>query len=436
MIKMTEYAKRRKALMQKLGPTGIVILPAAPKVIRNGDAHYPYRQNSDFYYLTGFDEPDAVLILAPKRKDGEYILFSQVRNPEHEKWEGPIVGQINARKQFLADQAFPITQFETILPTLLSERKSIHYTLGQNKAFDSIIMQAVNQLRAKIRGGAQSPITFVDLDPSIHEMRLFKSPTEVDLIQKAINITGSAHIHAMQFCQPGINECELDALLTYEFKRQGSPYPAYTSIVGAGANTCVLHYTQNNKIIADGDLVLIDAGAEYQNYAADITRTFPANGRFSPEQRAVYEVVLASQLAGIKKIKSGHAWMAVQEAIIKVITEGLIELGILKGKLSELMAKKAYLPFYMHQSGHWLGLDVHDVGQYKINTKWRKLMPGMVLTVEPGIYISADIPNVHKRWHNIGVRIEDDVLVTDTGCKVLSQYIPKTIADIETIMAN
>jgi Xaa-Pro aminopeptidase len=436
MIKMNEYAKRRKELMQKIGPNGIVILSSAPEVYRNGDAVYAYRQNSDFYYLTGFEEPEAVLVLAPKRKEGEYILFNRVRDRDREIWDGPRAGQEGAVKDFSADQAFPISELSLILPELLAGRDAIHYPLGINRDFDKVLMHAVNKVRSKVRGGMQSPMAFVDITPSLHEMRLFKSPAEVALMQKAVDITEKAHVRAMQFCQPGVYEYQIEAEIMYEFQRNGARFPAYNSIVGAGRNACILHYVNNNQKVADGDVVLIDAGAEYQNYAADITRTFPANGRFTGEQRAIYELVLESQLAAIKSIKPGASWTNAQNIIVKIITQGLIDLGILKGSLDNLIEKQAYFPFYMHRSGHWLGLDVHDVGRYRIESKWRSLQPGMVFTVEPGIYISADIPGVHKRWHNIGVRIEDNVLVTEKGREVLSQKIPKTVAEIEAIMAN
>jgi Xaa-Pro aminopeptidase len=433
---MTEYAKRRKEFMRNIGPTGIVILPSAAEVARNGEAVYSFRQNSDFYYLTGFDEPESVLVLAPKRKEGEFILFSRVRDRDREIWDGPRAGQEGARKQFLADQAFPISELETMLPTLLAGRESIHYTLGLDKAFDQTLLDCINHVRAKIRTGLQFPIAFIDIATSLHEMRLFKSAAEVATMQKAVDITHGAHVNAMKACRPGMHEYQLEAELMYEFLRHGARAPAYNSIVGSGHNACILHYVSNNKKIHDGDLVLIDAGAEYQNYAADITRTFPANGRFSAEQRAIYELVLKAQLAGIKAVKPGALFTAPQKAIVSIITEGLIELGLLKGKLSKLIENEAYFSFYMHRSGHWLGLDVHDVGRYRIENKWRCFEPGMVLTVEPGIYISADIPNVPKRWHNIGVRIEDNVLVTQKGNQVLSKHIPKTVADIESIMAK
>lgn len=436
MITMKEYAKRRKTMMQKIGSKSILILPTAPESPRNGDAFFAYRQNSDFYYLTGFNEPEAMLILAPKRAEGEFLLFNRVRDRDREIWDGPRAGQEGARKKFLADVAYPVNEFSLLLPELLAGRESVYYPLGINLEFDKILINAVNQVRAKIRGGTQTPLAFVDITPTLHEMRLFKSPEEVEVMQKAVDITAEAHVRAMSVCRPGMMEYELEAELMYIFQKNGARSPAYNSIVGSGRNSCILHYIENNQKMKDGDLVLIDAGAEYHNYAADITRTFPANGKFSGEQRAIYELVLDSQLAAIKTVKPGAGWTAAQDVILKIITQGLIDLGILKGRLDDLIEKQAYMPFYMHKSGHWLGLDVHDVGRYRLDTKWRKLKSGMVFTIEPGIYISADIPGVPKRWHNIGVRIEDDVLVTDKGCRVLSQQIPKTVADIEAIMAD
>ena len=436
MITMSEYAKRRSVLMRKIGASDIVILPAATELFRNNDTVFPFRQNSDFYYLTGFNEPDAVLLLMPSRRDGEFILFNRERNLEREVWDGPRAGQAGAKQQFKADQAYPYHMLEAMLPGLLAGRKTIHYPVGRCQAFDKTILDAVNTLRARVRRGIQAPTVFADVSPTIHEMRLFKSKEEIATIQKAIDITAHAHQSAMEACRPGMNERELEAVLSYEFKRRGAQQCAYSPIVGAGANACVLHYVRNDAKIKNGDLVLIDAGAEYENYASDITRTFPANGRFTSEQRAIYEIVLEAQLAGIKAVKPGALWDAPQTAILKVITQGLLDLGILKGKLSVLLEKQAYFPFYMHGYGHWMGLDVHDVGSYKAGERFRPLKAGMVLTVEPGIYIAANQKGVHKRWHNIGVRIEDDVLVTGKGCKVLSQGIPKTIAAIEKLMGG
>lgn len=435
MIKMAEFAKRRKQLMQKVGPDSIVILTAAPAVARNHYHEYPYRQNSDFYYLTGFEEPEAVLVLTPKRKGGEFILFNRVRDREKEIWDGYRAGQEGARKTFGADVAYPIAELSKKLPELMEGRNQIYYTLGVDKEFDNVVLDAVNQLRVRIRSGVQSPLEFIDIKSVLDEMRLIKSPAEIALMRKAAEISADAHIRAMKFCKPGVNEYQLEAEITHEFQRQGARFCAYTPIIGSGSNSCILHYNSNNQVIKNGDMVLIDAGSEYQNYASDVTRTFPANGRFSPEQKAIYEIVLAAQLAGIKAVRPGTPWPKIDEICVKIITQGLVDVGLLKGIVDDLIAKQAYFPFYMHRSGHWLGLDTHDAGRYKVADKWRKLAPGMVRTVEPGIYISADIPGVHKRWHNIGVRIEDDVVVTKTGCQVLSENVPKTVNEIETIMS-
>jgi Xaa-Pro aminopeptidase len=433
---MTEFAKRRKQLMQQIGSDGIVILKAAPSVVRNHYHEYPYRQNSDFYYLTGFNEPEAVLVLAPKRKNGEFILFNRVRDREKEIWDGHRAGQEGACKEFGADQAFPIDELEKQLPHLLEGRDEIHYALGACSTFDNVIASAVNVIRDKVRNGIKAPTQFMDIRPSIHEMRLIKSASEIALMRKAAEISADGHIRAMRFCQPGVREYQLEAELTYEFLRQGARSHAYTPIVGSGANSCILHYVKNDQTVKAGDLVLIDAGAEYDNYASDVTRTFPVNGKFTAEQRAIYEIVLAAQEAGIKLIHPGTPWHHIENIVIKTITAGLLEIGLLKGKLETLIEKQAYQPFYMHKSGHWLGLDTHDAGTYKLNDKWRKLEAGMVRTVEPGIYISKDIPGVPKRWHNIGIRIEDDILVTAKGHENLSKNAPKQITEIEALMAE
>lgn len=436
MIKMTEFARRRKELMQKIGADGIVILSASPSVRRNHYHEYPYRQNSDFYYLTGFKEPDAVMILAPKRKNGEFILFNRVRNRDEEIWDGYRAGQEGARKIFGADEAFPIDELQEKLPELFADREKIHCVMGASPGFDKMILKAINTVRGQVRSGVEAPSAIVDIRPTLHEMRLIKSPAEIALMRKAAEISADAHVRAMQTCKPGLFEYHLEAEMTHEFQRQGARAHAYTPIVGSGANGCILHYITNEEKIKNGDMVLIDAGAEYEYYASDVTRTFPANGRFTAEQRAIYEIVLAAQLAGIKAVKPGTLWNQIDDIVIKVITQGLIDIGLLKGKLSDLISKKAYFPFYMHRSGHWIGLDTHDAGRYKVQNKWRKLVPGMVRTVEPGIYISADTPNVPKRWHNIGIRIEDDVVVTEKGHDILSHGAPKTIAEIEALMAK
>lgn len=436
MIKMSEYAKRRKALMQKVGSDSIIIIPSAHSIIRNGDSHYPFRQRSDFYYLTGFDEPDAVLLLTPKRKEGEYILFTQPRNRDREIWDGPRAGVEGACKEYLADLAFPIEQFIEKLPDLIIGHQAIHYPFGMDHTFDKIILNAVNQVRARIRRGFTFPTELVDIEPTVHEMRLIKSAGEIALIRKAIDITRSGHLRAMAACKPGKYEYELEAELMQSFFHGGARACAYTSIVGSGANSCVLHYVKNDKKIADNEVVLIDAGCEFQNYASDITRTFPANGRFSAPQRDIYEIVLAAQTEIIKALKPGVSWDSSQTIAVKVITQGLMDIGLLKGNLKHLIKTEAYFPFYMHSAGHYMGLDVHDVGRYKIGEKWRTLKPGMVFTVEPGLYLSADIPGLPKHFHNIGVRIEDNVVITNSGCDVLSNHIPKQIEEIETVMAG
>lgn len=436
MVTMGEFAARRQAVMKCIGENGVVIIPAALEVHRNSDAVYPYRQHSDFYYLTGFNEPEAVLVLAPGRAEGEFVLFNRVRDPHHEIWDGPRAGQVGACEAFKADQAFPIAEFSQHLPEFLMGRDTIHTNLGTVPSFDADLMQAMQSMRAKVRSGLQMPFSLTDIDPIIHEMRLMKSPAEIALMQQAIDITGRGHVAAMKAARPGLHEYALEAELSYAFQREGARFSAYNAIVGSGKNTCILHYVNNNALIQDGDLILIDAGAEIDNYAADITRTFPANGRFSGEQRAIYELVLASQAAAINTIKPGASWQAAQTAIVQCLTQGLVDLGILKGNVDNLIEAQAYTPYYMHRSGHWLGLDVHDVGRYKLGDEWRALQAGMVLTVEPGLYLSATIPGLEARWHNIGVRIEDDVLVTPAGNQVMSLAIPKTISDIEAVMRH
>lgn len=432
---MTEYAERRNELMQIIGPTGIVILPSYPTARRNSDCEYTYRPHSDLYYLSGFEEPETVLILAPNRAEGEFILFNRTRDRAREIWDGLRAGQQGACEQYGADESFPISDLESMLPELLEGREEVHYALGNDKSFDQTLINTLNKIRGKIRSGLNAPLVIMDITETLHEMRLVKSPAEIALMRKAAEISAQAHIRAMTYCKPNMNEYQLEAEIIHEFQRNGARHCAYSPIVGSGANSCILHYVTNDKIIKNGDLVLVDAGCEYQYYAADITRTFPANGKFSPEQRAIYEIVLASQLAGLHAARMGAEFPAMQHAIVKIITQGLLDLGILKGHLDDLIAEEAYFPFYMHKSGHWLGLDVHDVGRYKVDGKWRQLQPGMVLTVEPGIYISADIPGVNEKWHNIGVRIEDDVVITEKGNDILSKDVPKSIADIEALMA-
>ncbi len=427
-----EFAKRRKQLMRQIGSSGILIVSAAPISHRNSDCEHAYRQQSDFYYLTGFDEPEAVAVFLPKRKAGEFVLFNRPKNRAEEIWTGLRAGQDKACSFYGADQSFPIKELKAKLPELLDNRQEIYYSLGINKRFDNLLLNTVNSVRRK----RQSYPAFIDIAPILHDMRLIKTPAEITLMRKAADITANAHIRAMQFCKPGINEYQLEAEFVYECQRNGGRFQAYTPIVGSGENTCILHYTQNDQVINNGELVLIDAGCEYQNYASDVTRTFPANGKFSPEQSAVYDIVLEAQMAAIKAVKPGASSATYHEIALKILVQGLKDLKILKGDISSLIETRAYAPFYMHKAGHWLGLDVHDVGRYKVNGKWRVLEPGMTLTVEPGLYLSADIKGLAKRWHNIGVRIEDDILVTKNGPEVLTHKAPKKMAEIESLMGK
>lgn len=436
MIKPQEYAARRQRLMKAMGENAIGIVVAAPEVLRNGDAHYDYRQNSDFYYLTGFSEPEAVAVFIPGRAEGEYLLFNRPRDPQMEVWIGPRAGQEGAVKKFGANQSFAISQLDEELPKLLENRQKVFFAVGRDLEFNNRLLGWLAKVQTKIRAGINAPAEFYNIEQIVHEMRLFKSPDEVAVMRQAGKISAAAHCSAMQVCHPGIKEYQLQAQVEYVFKQQGSHAQAYSSIVGAGNNACVLHYIDNCDTAQDGDLVLIDAGAEYEYYAADITRTFPVNGKFSEAQRAIYEIVLKAQMAVIEQIKPGIPWIRLQEISEQVITDGLIEVGLLKGKKEELLRQQAFKKFYMHRIGHWLGLDVHDVGQYRVNGQWRLLEPGMVFTVEPGIYIPANSEDIDKKWWNIGVRIEDNVLVTNNGYEVLTADVPKTVAEIEALMAQ
>jgi Xaa-Pro aminopeptidase len=434
-IPKSEYARRRKALMAQMEPNSIAILPAAPVYIRNRDVEHVYRQDSDFQYLTGFPEPEAVMALIPGREHGEYVLFCRERDPERELWDGLRAGQDGAISQFGADDAFPIGDIDDILPGLIEGRERVYYAIGSNQEFDHRLMEWVNHIRAKARQGAMPPNEFVALNHLLHDMRLYKSATEVKVMKEAAEISARAHIRAMQASRAGLFEYHLEAELDYEFRKGGAKMPAYGSIVAAGRNACILHYRENDAALKDGDLVLIDAGCEIDCYASDITRTFPVSGRFSPEQKAIYELVLKANEEAFKFIAPGRHWNEAHEATVRVITAGLVDLGLLEGDVDELIASEAYKPFYMHRAGHWLGMDVHDVGDYKVGGQWRVLEVGMAMTVEPGIYIAPDNDKVAKKWRGIGVRIEDDVVVTKKGCEILTNGVPKTVAEIEALMA-
>ena len=431
-----EYPKRRRQLMQLMSPNSIAIIPSAPVTVRNRDVEHPFRQDSDFYYLSGFAEEHAVLVLIPGREHGEYVLFCQEKIKEQEIWTGRRVGPEAAPQVLGCDDAFPISDIDDILPGLIEGKDRIYASLGVSPEFDRQLMQWVNHIKAQVRNGATPPHEFSALDHLLHDIRLIKSPAEVALMQRACDISAEAHTRAMQMVKPGMYEYELDAELMRTFMAAGSRWPAYPSIVGTGDNACILHYTHNNAEIKDGDLILIDAGCELDYYASDITRTFPANGKFSAPQRQLYQLVLDANYAAIAQVKAGNHWNQPHEAAVRVLTEGLVKLGLLQGDVDELIEALAFRQFYMHKTGHWLGMDVHDVGEYRIDGEWRILEEGMVMTIEPGLYIAPDDDTVDAQWRGIGIRIEDDVVVTKTGCQVLTSKVVKDIDAIEALMAG
>ncbi len=429
MFAASDYQARRLVLAMRLPANAIAIIPAAHEAWRNGDAHYRFRQDSDFYYLTGFNEPDALLLITSTAS----FLFNRPRNPAEEQWRGKRLGQDDACSVLSVDFAWPVADLDTRLPELLADKQAIYYSMGRFPAWEARIQQAWLVVKGQARRGVKAPESFCDLAPILGEMRLFKSDREIALMQQAGSITVTAHERAMRASTKSTYEYELEAEIMHEFTRQGCRSVAYDSIVAGGANACILHYTENNQALRQGDLVLIDAGAEFENYAADVTRTFPVNGRFSAEQRAIYELVLRAQQAGIACVRPGCIWDEVQRTIVHILTDGLIELGLLRGNVDELIATDAYKPFYMHNSGHWLGLDVHDCGRYKTDGHWRALESGMVLTVEPGLYIHAGL-DVDARWWNIGVRIEDDIHVTHDGHHNLTGALAVNVDDLEALV--
>lgn len=429
-----EFARRRKRLMDLVDDGGIAIQPTAPERVRNRDVFYPFRADSDFYYLTGFPEPEAVLVLVPDRPQGECLLFCREKDRDQETWHGRRAGLEGACELYGADDAFPISDLDDILPGLLENKERIYYTMGRYQDFDQRLVGWLNRVSSKGRAGVHAPDQFHSLGHYVHEMRLYKSRDEIKTMRRAAQIAATAHRRAMETCRPGMHEFQIEAELLHSFVQQGARAPAYPCIVGGGANSCILHYTENADALKDGDLLLIDAGAELDNYASDVTRTFPVNGSFTPEQRAIYEIVLEAQLAAIAAVRPGNSWNEPHEAAVEVITKGLVDVGILKGRWRTMLKDEAYRPYYMHRTGHWLGMDVHDVGDYKIGDDWRTFEPGMITTVEPGLYLSPSIKGLAKRWWNIGIRIEDDILITADGHDVLSAGAPKTIDEIETTM--
>ena len=415
-----------------IGDEGIAIFPAAPRRKRNRDIDYPFRQDSDFFYLTGFDEPDAVGVLVPGRDQGEFLLFCRERDPGDEVWHGAVTGPEAAPQTVRADDAFPIDDIDDILPGLLEARPRVYVTMGQYPDFDQRLTEWLNTLRRQASSGVHTPQEFVALDHLLHDMRLYKSRRELTALRRAARVAVAAHEKAMQRVRPGWFEYRLEAEFDYEFRCANARH-AYPPIVGGGANACVLHYTANAATLRDGDLVLVDAGCELDYYASDVTRTYPVNGRFTAEQRALYEVVLAAQQAAIDALLAGNHWNDPHDAAFAAVTDGLRELGLLAGSRADLMETKAAGAYFMHRTGHWLGIDVHDVGDYRVGDQWRVLEAGMVTTVEPGIYISADA-DVAPGWRGLGIRIEDVVAVTHSAPEVLTRGLAKSVDDIEAVM--
>ncbi len=420
--------------MRLMGKDAIAVLPAAPVRIRNGDVEYHYRPDSDFYDLSGFAEPEAVAVLLPGRPHGEYVLFVRDRDPAREAWDGARAGLEGAVKEYGADDAFPIQDIDEILPGLLERRSRVFYTMGAHPEFDKRVTGWVNQLRSQAKQGSHTPHEFVALDHPLHEMRLFKSRVELASMRRSAQIACAAHRRALAVAAPGRMEYEVMAELLHEFHRRRADI-SYHPIVGSGPNSCVLHYRDNDRQMKDGELLLIDAGCEYQYYASDVTRTLPVNGRYSPRQRAVYEVVLEAQRAAIDKARAGGDWNDPHEAAVRVITRGLVRIGLLKGRVPKLIKDGSYRKFFMHRTGHWIGMDVHDVGEYKVGEQWRLLEPGMAMTIEPGIYIAPGTAGVRREWWGIGVRIEDDVVVTAGEPEVLTAAMPTDPDEIERLMA-
>jgi len=430
-----EYKKRRNKLSRLIGKDGIAILPTAPYKNRSRDTYYPYRPDSDFFYFTGFSEPDALMILAPGRPEGEFILLVRPKDPLKEIWDGHMEGLIGAKRNFGANQSYKIEDLIKVLAEVFPNRQKIFYTLGNQNDYDKKVIDTFNQVKANQRRGGVVPTEVVSLEPLIHDMRLVKSREEISRMKESARISVEAHYKVMDECKAGVYEYQIQASINHQFGQYGA-VPAYDSIVASGHNACTLHYIDNKDILKSGDLLLTDAGCEHQMYAADITRTVPVSGTFNEEQKAIYSIVLDTQKKAIESVKPGQTFENIQNDAITNITKGLRKLGLLSGSLQSLIKNEAYKDFYMHGVGHWLGMDVHDVGAYMSNAgKSKKFVPGMVLTIEPGIYISKKNKKVQKSWRGIGVRIEDDVLVTKKGCEVLTGKLSKEINEIEQRMS-
>ena len=429
------FQMRRAQFMEKMGK-GVAIFKSAPVATRNQDVDHEYRQDSDFYYLTGFEEPESLCLLAPQHPEHQFVMFVRPRDKEKETWTGKRAGPEGAIRDYGAQQAYTIDKLDEMLPKYLDQVDRIYYRIGKDPELDRKIMGLVYSYRTKSRAGISGPYMLIDAAEILHEMRLIKKEEELSLLRQAVDISCEGHLEAMKAARGGMYEYEIEALIEYTFRKRGSPRNGYPSIVGSGPNTTILHYDTNNRQMQEGELLLIDAGAEYGYYTGDITRTFPVSRKFSPEQKQIYQIVLQAQLEAIDLVKPGASIMDVHNRAVEVITEGLVALGFLQGNIKDLIEKEEYRKFYMHKTSHWLGMDVHDVGKYNLHGKWRVLEPGMVLTVEPGIYIPEGTEQVDPKYWNIGIRIEDDVLVTPQGHEVLTAKVPKQIEDIEAIRGS
>lgn len=431
MIDVNLYRERRQRLAEQMG-RGVAVISTAPERVRNRDAHYPFRFDSYFHYLTGFREPEAVLVVLAG-DEVKSLLFCREKHEEREIWDGFRYGPQGARETFGLDEAHSIAKLDEMVPSLLADQPAMFCDVGENSEWDERLIRWLNAVRAQVRTGISAPAEIRDVRKLLDEMRLVKDAHELDTMRRAARISANAHRRAMRHTRPGLHEYQIEAELLHEFRSHGAQAPAYTPIVAGGANACVLHYVANDAVLKEGDLLLIDAGCELDGYASDITRTFPVNGRFSGPQRDVYDLVLAAQAAAIAAVQPGNLWQAPHDAAVKVLVQGFVDLGLLQGSIDGLIESGEYRRFYMHRTGHWLGMDVHDCGEYKREGRWRTLLPGMVLTVEPGCYIRAgdDVPE--HLW-NIGIRIEDDAVVTVDGCEIITSHAPKTIADVEAAM--
>ena len=428
------HARRRTELVNQIGGNDIVIIPTSSVKLRNGDVEFAFRPDSDFYYLTGFDEPDAVAVICPGRENGEYVIFCRENNPLREMWDGHRAGLQGAVEVYGADDAFPFSDIGDILPGMMEQREKVYTNVGRYPQFDAQILALLNKIKSDSRPGKHAPYELVDLSHLLYEQRLIKRQDEINIMRKAGKMSAAGHLRAMQACRPGMYEYQVQAEMECEFRKAGSHYNAYQSIVAGGANACILHYVKNNQKLHDGELLLIDAGAEYQYYAADISRTFPINGKFSATQRALYDIVLSAQQAAFEQCHVGCTWNQPHDAAVRVIAQGLLDENILQGSIEQVIETGSYRQFYMHRTGHWLGMDVHDVGDYQVEEDWRELEHGMVFTVEPGIYIAAN-EDVDERWHNIGIRIEDNILIRKQGYEILTAGVPTNPADIEATMS-